>query len=131
MPSFFPFRKRAASALSNGRSSIAISNNSAATHIKKRKQLSTKSKATQALDSKAIREFGNDVADNRRQLDTYTHDDDSEPPHISSTILQLSEGERSRLLRYIDDTEISGKCQQLLDQQDNYQGGYGQEINRR
>jgi len=128
MPSLFR-KRRAASALSNGSSSTAVYS---ATHIKnnktnKRKKLSTKS--TQALDSKANREIGNDATDNRRQRDTYAHDDDSEPLYISSTLLELSEYERSRLLCYIDDAGINSKCQHLLDQQDNYQGGHGQEVN--
>ena len=129
MPSLFR-KRRAASALSNGRSSSTAVYS--ATHIKnnktnKRKKLSTKS--TQALDSKASREIGNDATDNRRQLDTYAHDDDSETLYISSTLLELSECERSRLLSYIDDAGINSKCQHLLDQQDNYQGGHGQEVN--
>jgi len=131
MPSLFR-KRRAAKALSNGRSSSTAVSNDSATHIKnnktnKRKKLTTK--PTQALDSKANREIGNDATDNRRQLDTYAHGDDSEPLYISSTLLELSEGERSRLLRYIDDAGINSKCQHLLDQQDSYQGGHGQEIN--
>ena len=131
MPSFFLFRKRAASALSNdGRSRSTAISNDIATHIKnnknnKRKKLSTKS--TQALDSKASCEYG-DVSNNRRQLDN-SHDGDAEPLYISSILLELSEGERSTLLRYIDDAGINSKCQHLLDQQDSYQGGHGQEIN--
>ena len=132
MPSFFPFRKRAATSTSHSSVATSVDNSTAVdtennTKSCKRKKLSTKS--TQALDSKANREIGNDATDNRRQLDTYAHDDDSEPLYISSTLLELSECERSRLLCYIDDAGINSKCQHLLDQQDNYQGGHGQEVN--
>ena len=133
MPFFLSRRRKRAAAstpTSDGGGSSSTAQSNGAAYIKSNKTNKRKKlESTQDLDSKAVHEDGNDVTDNRQQLDADSNDDDSEPLYISSTLLELSEGERSRLLSYIDDNEINNKRQQLLDQQDNYQGGYGQEVN--
>ena len=132
MPSAFLFRKRAASALSNGRSSSTAVSNDSATHIKnnktnKRKRKKLSSKSTQALDSKAVHEYG-DVSNNRRQfdqLDTYTLEGDC----ISSILLQLHE--KRLVLNLGSHVGIDNKYQhllQLLKEQQDCVDGCGQDL---
>ena len=132
MPFTLLRRKRPTISAPNDGCSSSTATNDGAAHIKSNKTSKRKKRCTQStVNSKATREY--DESNNRQQqLDTVPEEGYSEPPSISSILLELFEkGKVRKLADYVRVNNNKYKSiLQLLKEQEECVDGCGQDLNR-